>query len=270
MTLFVLANILNRCTGNGQRRLARQLMLSASKLGQVEATFTLIESAIRSKSIDSAVYIEPLKRLGILAKEDGDRQAMVLLGKLLLAEQREREALNWFRKASQGPAESLDFEGAGEALVNEGRILLSWKDNEGAATAFRKAAVELDEPSAYFYLSKLEEPDSSQQQVYLLKAASSGIVEAWHNLGSLELARFEKQPRKSGTIKDYGMAREWFQVAAADGFGLSMLNLALICKAGGEPDAGLKWLDKAEELPEVREQARSIRAQWGTANIELL
>lgn len=269
ITLQILGGILNRCPGNGQRRLAKQVMLSASELGETTATFKLIEAAIHSKSLDLTSFTAPLQRLGILAKKEGNRQAMALLGKVLLTQQKEREALEWFRKASQGPAESLGFEGAREALVHEGRILLGWADKEGAATAFRKAALELDDPSAYFYLSKFEEPNSAQQQVYLLKAASSGIVEAWHDLGSIELARIDKQPAKPDSISDYGMAREWFQVAAADGFGLSMLNLALICKAAGELDSGLKWLDKAEQLPEVREQAKHLRAQWGNQSVNI-
>jgi TPR repeat protein len=244
-------------------------MLSASALGEKTATFNLIEAAIHSRSLDITTYAAPLQRLGILAKEEGDRQAMVLLGKVLLTQQQEMEALDWFRKASQGPAESLNFEGAGDALVHQGRILLGWNDKEGATTAFRKAAIELDDPAGYFYLSKFEQPNSSQQQVYLLKAASSGIVEAWHDLGSIELARIDEKTEKPGSISDYGMAREWFQVAAADGFGLSMLNLALICKAVGEADSGLKWLDKAEELPEVKDQAKSIRAQWGNQDVKI-
>jgi TPR repeat protein len=244
-------------------------MLSASELGEASATFDLIEAGIRSASLTLQAYAAPLQRLGLLAKKDGHRQAMVLLGKVLLSQQKELEALEWFRKASQGPSESLDFEGAAEALVNEGRILLEQKDEEGAGAAFRKAAVDLDDPTGYFYLSKLADPDSPQQQVYLLKAASAGIVEAWHNLGSLELARLQAQPAPPKTFQDFGMAREWFQVAAADGFGLSMLNLALMCKAVGQPGAGMEWLEKAETVPEVREQARSLKAQWRSEKVEL-
>lgn len=269
-TLVLLARILNRCPHNGQRSLARDVMLSASSLGEETATFELIEAGIRSSSLDLAAYSAPLQRLGILAKKEGSRRAMALLGKVLHSQQREREALEWFRKATQDDSsEGLDFEGAGEALVSEGRILLGMKDREGAAAAFRKAALVLDDPTGYFYLSKLEEQNTSQQQVYLLKAASAGIVEAWHNLGSLELARIESLPEKPKTFQDYGMAREWFQVAATDGFGLSMLNLALMCKAVGQPDDGMKWLDKAETIPEVREQAKSLKAQWGSQSVKL-
>jgi len=241
-------------------------MLSACELGEKSATYELVESAIRNKSLNLHTFLSPLQRLGIMAKKQDDPQAMTLLGKVMLSQAREKEAFEWFRKATQS---GLDFDGAGEALVQEGRILLNRKDNEGAKAAFRKAALKLDDPSGYFYLSQMEEPGSSQQEVYLLKAASSGIVEAWHNLGSLELSRINQRAQKPTSIRDFGMAREWFQVAAADGFGLSMLNMALICKAGGQTDAGLKWLQRAEELPEIREQAKSMRAQWGHEQIEI-
>jgi tetratricopeptide (TPR) repeat protein len=244
-------------------------MLSASGLGEASATLELISSSIRNNSLDLADYAAPLKRLGILAKKEGDREAMTLLGKVLLSQRRENEALEWFRRATQGPTQSLTFESAGEALVNEGRLLLSRKDHDSAGQAFRKAALELDDPSAYFYLSQLKETGSAQHKVYLLKAASSGIVEAWHNLGSLELSEIEKRSNKATSIADYGLAWEWFQVAATDGFGLSMLNLALICKSVGKSEDGLKWLDKAETLPEVKEQARSMRAQWGNETVQI-
>jgi len=235
-------------------------MLAASELGEKAATFEIISFALRTGALHD--YQAPLQRLGILAKKDNDPQAMTLLGKVLMAERREKEALAWFRKATQPPDGGLDFDGAGEALVNEGRILFQRKENEQAKAAFEKAALELDDPSAYFYLAQLQEPGSSNQQVYLLKAASSGVIEAWHNLGALELEKINKQEKKPNSLADYGMAREWFQVAAADGFGLSMMNLATMCKAVGQMDEAFKWLEKAENADGVRDQARAVKVQW--------
>lgn len=151
--------------------------------------------------------------------------------------------------------------------MHEGQALLALNDKDGAKAAFEKAAKELDEPSAYFYLSKLQEPGSSQEQVYLLKAASSGIVEAWHNLGALEMAKQKESTTKKTTLADFGMAYEWFQVAAADGFGLSMLNLALMCKSVGKIEEGIKWLEKAEENLDVRDQAKAIKSQFHHGNV---
>jgi len=257
--MALLAGILRRCTGQGQRVLAKSIMMAASELGEKAATFEIISTALRAGVLN--YYQAPLQRLGILAKEDNDPQAMTLLGKVLMAERRDKEALDWFRKATRPPTGGLDFDGSGEALVNEGRILFQRNEKERAKAAFEKAALELDDPFAYFYLAQLQEPGSSNQQVYLLKAASSGVIEAWHNLGALELEKINKQGGKPSSLADYGMAREWFQVAAADGFGLSMLNMAMMCKAVGQMDEASKWLEKAENIDKVRDQAKALKGQ---------
>ncbi len=257
--MALLAGILRRCTGAGQKSLAKKLMLAASALGDKSATFEVILSALNMRTLSE--YTVPLQRLGLLAKKDHDPQAMTVLGKVLYVQGAEREALTWFRKATQPPT-GLDFDGANDALVSEGRILMNLNDKDGARKAFEKAALELDDPTAYFYLSKFEKENSPQQKVYLLKAATSGVKEAYHNLGVIELAAIEKSGKKPTSMQDYGMAREWFHVAAADGFGLSMLNLALMHRVVGEVDESLGWLEKAEGAAETRAQAQSLRRQW--------
>jgi TPR repeat protein len=267
-TLFMLGRILNRCAGKEQKVLARHLMLSASTLGHAPATYKLIVSAMQKGALSPSTHSVLLQRLGVLAKKDTDPNAMALLGKVLLSQNKTPEALRWFQKAT---STSLAFESAGEALVNQGRILLD-NDKEQAREAFSRAALELDDPAGYFYLSKLCAPNSPEHLVYLLKAASSGIVEACHNLGALELADLEK--KKMGVqptaADDYGMAIEWFQLAAAQGFGMSMLNLAIVFKAIGQVEEGLRWLEKAETVAEVRNHAESVRAQWTKEKIILV
>jgi len=159
-------------------------MLSASKLGNQEATFRLIVSGIRSGSFKD--YEQPLKRLQIMAKENNPT-AMTLLGRILANQGRDGEALELFRKATRGPA------GLGLKVLEK---LLFARDNflwnrmrRRPKQYFRKAAFELDDPSAYYYLSELQEESSLNQAVYLMKAASSGIVEAAHKLGSVELLK---------------------------------------------------------------------------------
>jgi tetratricopeptide (TPR) repeat protein len=240
--------------------LAKSLMLSASSLGEKSATFELIQSAINTGNLSK--YQEQLQRLGLLAKKDHDPEAMMLLGKVLLSQGQNKEALLWLQKSTQPPTGNLQISGAGDALVNEGRILLQLGQTKEAENAFKKAALELDEPSGYFYLSQLQRSGTPDQRVYLLKAASSGILEACHNLGALELEEIEKKDQKPTSLQDYGMAKEWFDVAAADGFGLSMLNLALMHKAVGHEEESLTWLRKAQNVPEVKEQAAELKRQW--------
>jgi tetratricopeptide (TPR) repeat protein len=255
-----LAGILRRSQSKPQQILAKRIMLSASALGDKSATLDLISSALTTGNLHE--YTDALQRLGVLAKRENDPQAWTLLGRVYSARNNPKEALNCFRKATRPPTGNVDFYGAGDALGYEGQILMSQDDRQNAKAIFEKAALELDDPAAYFYLSKLQEPGSSQEQVYLLKAASSGIKEAWHNLGALELAKRTDKASKPIKVEDFGMAYEWFQVAAADGFGPSMLNLALMCKSIGDIKDGLRWLDKAEEHLEIRGEVKRIRAQF--------
>ncbi|PBP16697.1 NOL1/NOP2/sun family protein [Diplocarpon rosae] len=265
-TLALLAAIVGNCEGKGQKLFGKTLMHAASAMGDRSAIFSIVSAALRHGKLDNTEIKASLQRVALLAENANDPQAMTLLGQVLYAQGGEKEALKWLRKATCSTTGTLNFDGAGEALVTEGRILLSWKDNEGAIKAFKRAALELDDPLAYFYLSQLEVPGSKAQEVYLLKAAISGVVEACHNLGLLELAKTKQESKRPTSIEDYGMANEWFEVAAVDGFGMSMLNLASMCNAVGDRKKGLKWLKKAEQVESVSGQARSMKSQWSEKN----
>ncbi|KUJ19077.1 HCP-like protein [Mollisia scopiformis] len=264
-TVATLAGILRRSHDKAQQVLAKKIMLTASALGDKSATLEIISAALRLGKLHD--YPAPLRQLGILAKKENDLPALTFLGKVHNAHGDKRGALECFRKATRPPTGNLEFYGAGDALVSEGLILLELKDKDGAETAFEKAALELDDPAAYFYLSKLQEPGSPQEQIYLLKAASSGITEAWHNLGALEMAKRKDTITKPSKVEDFGMAYDWFQVAATEGFGLSMLNLALMYKSVGNVEEGMTWLEKAEENADVRDQARAIKADFRNSNV---
>jgi len=265
--MAILAGILRRCPTVAQRALSQNLMLAASELGERSATLQIMESGIRTGQAER--YEAPLRKLGLLAKKNDDPQAMLLLGRYLKGQNRkgqqpDQESLQWFQRATRPPTGSLDFDGAGEALIEEGRILLDRGDTEGASAAFNRAAIELDEPVAYFYLSKLEETGTPKQIVYLLKASASGLTEAFHNLGALEMEKIEKQGKKPTSLDDYGLAREYFEIAASDGFALSMINMATMNKAVGNLKGALVWLENVEELGEenLTKAARSLRKQW--------
>lgn len=231
-------------------------MLSASALGDESATMDLVSSGMRSGKMND--FVLPLKRLGVMANE-GKPPAMRLLGRVAASQGKETEALEWFRKAAEISSEQ-DFEGAGEALVSEGQILRRSNRREAEA-AFRKAAVKFDNPSAYWHLAQLEDEGSSTREIYLMKAATSGIVEAAYQLGTAALSK-AKASGGNSSPPSHGMAREWFQIAATDGHGPSMLALAQVCKASGEVDQGLEWLGKAKKLDGVREEALRIEEGW--------
>ncbi|TVY39290.1 hypothetical protein LSUB1_G004730 [Lachnellula subtilissima] len=258
--MVTLSSVLRRCPSRAQQSLGLTLVLAASQMGEKTATFELVQSSINKKQVlEKSAHIQHLR---LLAQKGDDAEAMALLGKVVFAQGKEDEALGWLRKATRPPVGNLEFPGSGDALVCEGRIHLKKGDKKGAEEVFKKAALQLDEPTAYFYLSQLQEPRSWKQEVYLLKAASSGILEAMHSLSALELEKIEKQEKKPTSLADYGMAREWSQVAAADGFGLSMMNMVLMCKAVGQDEVALEWLDKAEQNPDVSKQAKKLRREW--------
>ncbi|KAH8671775.1 hypothetical protein BGZ60DRAFT_449292 [Tricladium varicosporioides] len=259
-TLLVIAGVLRRCPTKAQQILFKKLLLTASELGEKTATFTLVLEATKAGMLND--FPAPLQRLGILAKQENDPEAMIVLGQVLFSQGKVKEALKWLQKATSPPIGSLQVSGAGDALVTEGVILFGLGDKEGAEIAYKKAALELDEPAGYYHLSQLQEPGSPDQEIYLLKAASSGIPEACHNLGVLHRARMEEEGEEPKSIDEYGMSREWFQIAAAEGFGLSMLNLATMHKYIGEEEEAWRWLESAENTTDAREQAVKMRAQW--------
>ncbi|KAJ8060882.1 hypothetical protein OCU04_009963 [Sclerotinia nivalis] len=252
---------LGRCREQAQKRLARVLLDSASAMGDPTATLEVVSDAFRNNKLYTARSGAFLERLGILAKKEGNVQAMGLLGQILYSQGKEKEALNWLQKAVSG-TELPNFPGAAEALVVLG-LILEKSDKEAAKKAFSKAALDLDYPSAFFYLSKHVGPDEEDNRmIYLLKAAGSGIPEACHNLGAIELSKKGEQADKKPSERSYGYAKEWFQVAAEGGFGMSMLNMASICKSQGQTKEALKWLERAEATPEVRDEAIKMRSSF--------
>lgn len=257
-----MGSICNRCPTIPQKSLGKALMISASELGDKFATFELVTSALRTGKLED--YGNTLVQLDILARLKHDPQAMLLVGKIRRGrgKQGNIDALEWFQKATRPPHGSIEWDGAGEALVEEGRMLQSEGAMLGAMKAFEQAALILDDPTAYFYLSKLEELGSAKQELYLKKASSAGILEAWHNLGALELSK--DTGGKIRKLNDYGMAREWFLVAAADGFGLSMLNLAIMHKSVGDVEGATEWLNKAEDTEGVADEAKILKRQWAS------
>lgn len=174
-------------------------MLAASAMGEKSATFGIVLNAISTGQLGK--YSAQVKQLVDLAQNTNDSQAMAILGSALMASGQEKEALAYFQKATRA---GLEFDGAGEALVGEGRILINQGKKVAAKAALEKAALQLDDPAAYYYLSQLQEPGSTNQQVYLLKAATSGIIEASHNLGAFELEKIHKSGKKPTSLTDYG------------------------------------------------------------------
>lgn len=258
-----LAVSVGRCKEQAQKALARHLIDSASAMGDPAATLEVMSDAFRNNQLHTPRSLIFLQRLGFLAKIGKNIQAMALLGQILYSQGKPKEAQSWLETAIRG-SELANFPGSAEAYVVLG-LILEGTDREAAKKMFSKAALELDYPSAYYYLSKYTGPgEEDDKMIYLLKASGAGILEACHDLGVVELSKIGDQADKKPSERDYGYAKEWFHVAAEGGFGLSMLNLASICKSQGQIEEGLKWLEKAEELPEIRDEAIKLKSGFIT------
>lgn len=174
--------------------------------------------------------------------------ALALRGKILNHEGKNVEALKCLRQATEDPeggGGTLDYEGAGEAMTEKGILLLKIGQREEAKQAFQKAALDLDDPLAYYYLARWSPSNSPEETVYLLKSASSGVKEAIFKLARVELEKFfEREGSLPKKMKGYGMAGEWMRVAAEKEDGLCMLHLACMFKSVGDMEGWREWYEK--------------------------
>jgi tetratricopeptide (TPR) repeat protein len=259
-TLALLGSILNRGSHIEQRKLARLVTFSASALGDIGATIQILKYALRVGNLQDAEYAAPLELLKTMARSGKSIPAMTLWGKILQSRGEDDEALKIFEQiaitASGGEAAAGDIS---EVFVQQGRILLRQRDVAGAEQAFRKAALELDNAAGYYHLARLQADDSPTKEVYLLKSASSGVLEACHELGEYQLQKLNGAGDSKTVVQ---MAREWLFLAARGSYGPSMLALATLNKEEGNLEAGLEWLRNAEILPEYYDRVQQLKAEW--------
>lgn len=270
-TLILLALILSRCKEKPRIFLAMDLLFSASAIGEPTATIYLVSQGLKSKSLDLHKYIAPLAHLRTLtAPPHSNIEAMVLLGRIYESQKEDDKALQLYRQAAstspvaEGELNSqlpLPGEGVASALVHQGLLLQRHGNSSGAEAAFHKAALEHDDPTGYYHLALIQKFNSSTQETYLLKAASSGITQAATGLGQIHLGRARTEPAEEAThIK---LAKEWLYLGATAGEGQSMLLLAKVFIKEGKMQSAQKWLEMAEKCadPLVIETARHLTAQ---------
>lgn len=251
--------------------LAIELLFSASAIGEPTATIFLVNYGLKGKNLDSLRYAAPLAHLQTLAAPPHSNiEAMVLLGKIYESQNEDDKALQLYRQAAstspvaEGELNSqlpLPSEGVASALVHQGLLLQRLGNSSGTEAAFRKAALEHDDPTGYYHLALLQRLSSSTQETYLLKAASSGITAATTGLGQIHLERARTEHAEKAThVK---LAKEWLYLGATAGDGQSMLLLAKVFIEEGKMESAQKWLEMAEKSPDplVTETARHLSAQ---------
>ncbi len=269
---MMLALVLLRCKEKPRRFLGMTLLFSASAIGEPYATLYLLTQALNNKDLDRPLYTAPFNHLRALAAPPHSIiEAMVLLGKIYESQGEVASALQMYQRAASTPSptkgevdEKLPLPGGGvsSALVRQGLILEDQGNKSLAKAAFRRAALEHDDPVGYYHLARMEERLSETQRTYLLKSASSGDIEAATGLGDLHLQRAEGLPKTSGhKATEIKLAKEWLYLSATAGEHISMLRLAQIFVMEGKIKSALPWLEKAESSPSeiVAEGVKQLR-----------
>lgn len=262
--MTLLGAILNGCNTEIQKRLGKLFTLTASSLGDPNATLNLLRPAHRTGKLQASEYAKPMQHLRLLANE-GHVRAMVLLGRIFLDSGKDNEALSLFNRAAESTPNGTTVLPAdiAEGLIARGQILHKLGQVSEASSSFQTAALDYDHPAGYHFLAQLQASGSPTQEVYLLKAASSGIIEAAYELGAMyfqrvNLAKLDEDDGK----RQLAMAKEWLYLGASGGHGESMLAMSALMKEEGRADESMRWLRAAKEVPEFRDKAEALIEGW--------
>jgi tetratricopeptide (TPR) repeat protein len=255
--------------------LARELIHSASAMGDPEATVAIVEGGLKKGDISGPSYVRPLAHLRKMAAPPQSRvEAMNVLGDVYEFQKEGEKALQIFQEAALRPPSlikrsitaALDNKGPGYSHTKIGTILLRRSDLSGAEAHFRKAALEFDHPLGHYHLARLDKSSSKKKGTSLLKSAGTGFIEAAADLGQLHIERANstgagKKEEKATQLK---LAKEWLYLAASANNGRGMLCLAQAFKAEGKSKSGLKWLEMAEKHKDaqVAKEAAKMRATF--------
>lgn len=316
LTMTLLAQILDRTSNTYLKDISKSLFFSASALGEPIATLKVVSEAYQNGKLATPELAKPLQRLTTLAKVNSNPPAMLLLAQILESQGKVDKALTYYEQITNNDGKdraAAEADGTiARAWLALGRIKASNEDFTGAEAALKKAALEYDEPTAYFYLARFCDTKSDDYLLYNLKAASSGVREAAHNLGDFYLrqskgdrqtsnavntkfengkvaasASFESEtlqlnppsdlsqvlpartPQRGKSQEKRALAREWFNVAAYAGFAPSQVNLALLLRADGSFDEGMKWLKQAEKHADFGAEVNRLRESWWKKDVNL-
>ena len=203
--MTTLAQILLRSNTNLED-IAKRLFFSASALNEPAATLQIVSEAFQNGTVAKPELAKPLQHLSMLAKTDNNASAMFLLAQILESQGKVDKALSYYEQITNDKGKTYraaaEVDGTvAQAWLALGRIKTSNGDLTGAKAALKKAALEYDDPTAYFYLARFCDPMSDDYQLYNLKAASSGVKEAAHNLGDFYLQQSQRNRQPSSVLR---------------------------------------------------------------------
>jgi tetratricopeptide (TPR) repeat protein len=224
------------------------MLFYASEAGEPAATLLIVAYAYEGGNLNRPELREPLRRLKKIVETEEDQramiqQALILIhygdveeGQKMLEAATRAESENPFSKIfdsyddrvvkrmayfSQDPLGRLDSARAWRELAI---VRLNAGEYTGAMEAFRKAALELDDPLAYSYLASDEEHKgrkySSKWVEYSIKAASGGHAESAYALAKMYSLPRRQIPKE---VKDGSVRRDIYNPSRRVEIGLNLI-----------------------------------------------
>ncbi|KTW30937.1 uncharacterized protein T551_01489 [Pneumocystis jirovecii RU7] len=193
------------------------LIQIASLKGSDLAMLYIAEKKMKSGSsseLHEALYI--YRNLSI----KGNTKALLVLGNLSLKLNNNKQAERFYLKSIEG--------GNSDAMVSLAVLKKRMGEDKEAKYWF------IHNPNGHFGRSLYTSDEESLN--YLLQAASNGVLEAAHNLGTIY--------RKKGDIL---FSKEWYEIAAFSGFQISQMNLARLYEEEKSFDKSLFWVREAQK-----------------------
>lgn len=256
-------------------RTARDLLLAGSDVEDPAATLMLVKSALNRDSrislSDLSKLIKHLRRLA----DSGNAPALFLRALEIELEGKLKVALKMYLQSIQ-----VANENGIEAELVDIRLADAWRaisrvrkrlgDNQGTKAALERAAFECDDALAYLHLANdFSDPTSPEHELYLLKAASSGILEAIEKLGSYYKENLQNKLKdllSESQIEwvEKSEAFEWLSLGASAGIPSSQIHFAALLKIIHRPNEALKWLAEASKSPQHATIASRLKRMWNS------
>jgi hypothetical protein len=223
--LHKLAAILSRTGSVGSApALCRSLWLSASALGHVPATLTLmrfLSGRGEGKIPDAFRPVRTRFREIVSAGRNAD--ATTLSGVFLAQEGRDAEAMASFRQAeTMGEQQTQSFEWAVDCFLGMGKLLMKQGKLDEAHEYFQRVVSPppdgLGNAQGYLGLAaSVGSDDLERKYDYLLTASFNGLRESWMPLLEMEMQRLDKvagQQDNEAIAEHERWATEWSALAA--------------------------------------------------------
>lgn len=256
-------------------RTARDLLLAGSDVEDPAATLMLVKSALnRDSRISLSDFSKPTKHLRRLA-DSGNAPALFLQALENELEGKLKVALEMYLQSTQ-----VANENGIEAELVDIRLADAWRaisrvrkrlgDNQGTKAALERAAFECDDALAYLHLANdFSDPTSPEHELYLLRAASSGILEAIEKLGSYYNGKLQNKLKdllSNSQIEwvEKSQAFEWLSLGASAGIPSSQIHFAALFKIIHRPNKALKWLAEASKSPQHAIIASRLKRMWNS------